>query len=152
MFDAINQNIERCGLHIFAIANGEDSPSFCYTIGFAKLGFPEQIIFSLSPRVASWYFNRYYDEVVNHKTREAGPTVLKPEEGWFNLPVSLVNAADDLVREYAVQAFHFAESQGWDAPNFTQWVWCDPQRRFPWQKGYDTARYEKLQPMLARLV
>lgn len=151
MYDTINQNIERCGLHIFGIGGGEGSPSFCYTIGFAKLGLPEQIVFSLDMRMVAPYLNRYYDEVVNQKTREAGPAVLTPEEDWFNLPLSIVNAADDLVRKYACQAFYFAEEAGWDAPSFTQWVWCDTQGKFPWQEGYDHARFKELQPVLARL-
>src|SRR5690606_33382240 len=110
-----NQNIQRCGLHIVTVKAEKNSPSFCYTIGFAKHGLPEQIIFSVEAHAAARHFSRYYDEVVNLKTREAGPAVFTSTFG----PLSIINAADDLARKYAFQAFHFAEEAGWAAPSFT---------------------------------
>lgn len=151
-FDEIKANVDRCGLHIFGIAGSKDSPSFTYTIGFAAHGLPEVIVFGLDSRMVGPYLNRYFDEIVNQKTRDAGPGMLMPEDDWFNLPLSVINAEQNKANGYACQAAYFAEDMGWDAPNFVQWVWCDRNGLFPWQNGYDAVTFSKRQPVLGRLM
>ncbi len=151
-FDEIKANIDRCGLHIFGIAGSKDSPSFTYTVGFAAHGLPEVIVFGINASLIVPYINRYYDEIVNRKTRDAGPGMLVPDDDWFNLPMSVINADQAKASSYAPQAFYFACDMKWDVPNFVQWVWCDPDGKFPWQKGYDRARFEKYQPVLGRFM
>lgn len=151
-FDEIKANVDRCGLHIFGVAGSKDSPSFTYTIGFAAHGLPEVIVFSLDPRVVGLYLNRYFDEIVNQKTRDAGPGMLMPEDNWFNLPLSVINADRAKASEYACQALYFASDMSWDAPNFVQWVWPDRNRLFPWQNGYDAVTFSKRQPVLGRFM
>ena len=151
-FEAIKANIDRCGLHIFGIGAGDDGPGFTYTIGFAAHGLPEVIVFSLDMRMVGPFINRYYDEIVNKKTRDAGPAVLLPDDDWFNLPLSVINVEPGRADRYAFQAIYFAEDMGWERPDFVQWVWSDTQGKFPWQEGFEKERFGQAQPVLARFM
>lgn len=150
-FADIKANVDRCGLHLFGIFGSEDSPPFTYTIGFAAHGLPEVIVFGLDMRMVAPFLNRYYDEIVNQKTRDAGPAVIQGED-WFNLPMSVINCERDRVEDYAVQAFAFAEDMGWKKPEFVQWIWPDTNGKLPWQSGYEKEKFSKVQPVLARFM
>lgn len=147
-FNHIKANVDRCGLHIFGIHASEDAPAFTYTIGFAALGLPEVIVFALDYEMVGPYINRYYDEIVNQQTRDAGPGVID----WFTHPMSVINAEQDKAAEYAAQAFYFAEDMGWRKPQFVQWVWSDTNGKLPWQQGYEKDKFAKAQPVLARFM
>ncbi|SUE95900.1 Uncharacterised protein [Ectopseudomonas mendocina] len=151
-FEAIKANIDRCGIHLFGIFASEDGPGFTYSIGFAAHGLPEVIVFALDMHMVGPYINRYYDEIVNKKTRDAGPAVLMPEDDWFNLPLSVINVESGRAEDFAVQAYAFAEDMGWKKPEFVQWVWSDTAGKMPWQQGYDKERFGKAQPVLARFM
>ena len=148
----IKQNVDRCGLHLFGIFGDEKSPPYTYTIGFAAHGLPEVIVFGLDMRMVAPFLNRYYDEIVNQKTRCGGPGVLSPEDDWFNMPMSVVNVESGRADDYAVQAFAFAEDMGWKKPEFVQWVWPDTKGKLPWQQGYEKEKFGKVQPVLARFM
>ena len=150
-FKQIKSNVDRVGLHLFGIFGSEDNPPFTYTIGFAAHGLPEVIVFGLDMKMVAPFLNMYYDQIVNQKTREAGPAVLEGDD-WFNMPMSVINCDPDKIEEYAVQAFAFAEDIGWSKPNFVQWVWPDTKGKLPWNAGYEKEKFGKVQPLLARFV
>lgn len=151
IFDQIKANVDRCGLHIQGVFPSAEGPGFTYTIGFTRLGLPEVICFGLDMKMIAPFMNRYYDEIVNQKTRDAGPGMLMPEDNWFNLPLSVINAEQSKASVHACQAFYFACDMKWDVPNFVQWVWCDHNGLFPWQKGFD-GKYFPMQPILGRFM
>lgn len=150
-YQDIKQNIDRCGLHLFGIFGDAESPPFTYTIGFAAHGLPEVIVFGLDMRMVAPFLNRYYDEIVNQKTRDAGPAVIQGED-WFNMPMSVVNVESGRADEFAHQAIYFAQDAGWKKPEFVQWVWPDTKGKLPWQAGYEKEKFGKVQPVLARFM
>lgn len=150
-FDLIKANVDRCGLHIMGVGGTEDCPPFTYTIGFAAHGLPEVIAFALDYKVVGQYLNRYFDEIVVQKTRDAGPAVLMPEDDWFNMPFSVINADQAKAEEWGCQAFYFAEDMGWKKPEFVQWVWPDPAGNLPWQAEWN-ASFNRHQPLLTKVV
>jgi len=146
--EVIRANVERCGLSVFGIGGDKDSPGFVYTVGFAKHGLPEVIVFSLPPQMIMPLINQYYDEIVNQKVRDAGPCTLND---WFNLPMAVINADREKAAKYAVQGEVYAANAGWDKPQYVQWVWSDANGHLPWEEGFDHARFDAAQPLLVVL-
>lgn len=124
------------GIAIVGVYPGEHSPGFSYTIGFTNLGLPEVICFSVPFDHIMPALNRYHAELLAG-SKPVGPCVI---DDYFNLPLTVIEAEQNVVEEYVSQALAYYEivEEGKMKPKFVQWVIPDKNGKFPWNGDFLT--------------
>jgi len=117
-------------------------PGFNYTTGFqVTLGHPEIVVFDWQSELAATVLWDIYRAV------EAGraPAIGTPTDEFTSRPLVPL----------PVSVTHYREYLGWNCWFYNgddfeclQLVWPDSADIFPWQEGFDVARYGNLQPDL----
>lgn len=129
--------IESYGHQIISVFPNEDDPPttvpFSYTVGRILKGRPELVITGpIAPNVAG--------AILNDTCAADDDEPLEPGQDRERLlvgyPLHVVEA--DPVAAEMFQAIRFAELSGTDdSVRALQLVWPDPQKRFPWDEGYE---------------
>lgn len=103
----VKEKIDEFGVFIQGVACGEES--FAYTIGMAKYGLPDAIVFCPDPKAAHLILNLYSEHVrVNGQFYGKSNELLEGYNG-SEMPVyvSALSQTIELQDEYVVQAFNF---------------------------------------------
>jgi hypothetical protein len=103
----VKAKIEEFGVFIQVVACGEDS--YAYTIGMAKYGLPDAIVFCPDHKAAHLVLNLYSNHVrVNGQFYGKSNELLQGNNG-SEMPVyvSALSHTIELQDEYVVQAFNF---------------------------------------------
>lgn len=120
---------------------GQDRPTFSYTIGlFEKYGF-ELIVLGVPAHFAAVIFN---DIVSDHLSKGKILDLNVENDQWTTLPCMFKECNDSLVREYAVQAFEYYQLP----VKVIQMVMCDREGRLPNNLDFDMAYMSKFQRLL----
>ena len=130
--------VAECGWMIQAVMGGDGEPGFAYTVGLAKYGHPEFIVFALAPDVAQDVLNGVGEQVRGHEHFVPGGYTTIFGDGF---PAWLVRCdpAEAAKRLTVARVIHGGPVDA------LQIVWPDKGRRFPWDPGYELGA---VQPVL----
>lgn len=125
---------------------GNEGPSWAYTVGLWKRGWPEILVFGMSGVAAQNFLNC----LVQHLEEKGGP----PSPGQVmldvaNLPVGFAEVTAQNQREYMAQAVYHCEGAGGVFAGGLQMVLSDRAGVLPGQPGYDHEYMDKFSTCLA---
>lgn len=137
----LKAGIEQSGIVIMTA--GGEAPgvaTLCFTAGFTDIGMPEVIIIGLPINVAVGAINIYHAQLLEG-VKKPGPCRI---EDYFNCPVQVIEADEELAILYADRTADYYEGQ---PVKWVQWVLSDRMGKFEWEVGYDHAGMPSI-PML----
>ncbi|MBO3738207.1 DUF4262 domain-containing protein [Actinoplanes flavus] len=138
-FEEQSEIIERFGWAVVHVLPGDDDPvetvPFAYTVGLTGYGYPELAIAGVPPEVGHQLLNE-----VAGRVRDEG---LQLRHG--HRIRGLITGREVRIVGGDIRAELFPGAAlmryGDDRVRLLQLAWPDPGDRFPWQSGYDAARF-----------
>lgn len=124
----------------------DPGPSFEYTCGLWRKGWPEVVVVGLSLQAGHAILNSYVQECVQ---RGYGPRVGEVLTNLANLPLTVGSTGPLATLEYVVQAESQCQRMRGTWHGAVQLILCDRQGKFPLDPEYDHAYMDPLQPCLA---
>lgn len=147
--EAINlmdEKIQRNGYTVIGAMQGEDTPSFAYTVGLLETyNHPELITLGLPANTASFLFKNVVENMIENKI--AIQTFI-PYSDIVSMPVEFIDADTKKASGYMIG---FTDKYGNDRElKAMQLLWPDKQGFFPYEKAFDVA-FLDLQPLLGKV-
>jgi len=127
-FDAM---IREYGWGVQAVFASEDGPGFAYTVGLARKGLPEIIVFGLPPEAAHPFLNQLGRRFETEGVPALDVDLFDVAEGY---PARLLPVSRSAADEYM-----FATKHRYPGYSAVQLVWCDKHRHFPWDPAFPDA-------------
>jgi hypothetical protein len=132
----IKKGIAECGWFAISVGADGDGPGWTYTIGLRDRGWPEIIVWALSPLIA----HKLLGAAIAEWEKAGGP----PADGAVttelaNMPTAYrhLPQSEDL-DEIMQQAWnYYATPAAQPHMDAVQMVWPDPQEKFPWDPECD---------------
>lgn len=138
--------VEEHGHAVQGVFGDQDGPSFCYTVGLWRKGWPEVIVVGLSPAVGQAILNSYVEQCA---ARGRAPAIGELVTEVANLPLTVGSVGQIAQREYTAQAMYHCSRHGGAWLGAVQLVLCDKKGKFPLEQDYDIAHMGPLQTCLS---
>lgn len=141
--DIMDDKIKRNGYTVIGVMEGENEPSFAYTVGLLETyGHPELITFGLPANTASLLFKNAVEKIIENQgaIREH-----IPYDQVASVAVEFIKTDIQKTLKYMVG---FNDRYGYDKEiSAMQLLWPDKQGHFPYEKEFDQS-FLNSQPLL----
>lgn len=143
----MNENIQKNGYTVVGVMQGEDTPSFAYTVGLLETyNHPELIAFGLPVNTVSALFRNVVEGIIENQVIIQAHI---PYEQIANMPIEFINADTNKASAYMIGFINkYGNSRELKA---MQLLWSDKQGFFPYEKEFDVA-FLNSQPLLGKIV
>jgi len=134
--EGLRQRVREQGWDVVSVAVKGGVPRHSYTIGLARRGLPEFIVFGFSADLARPVLSDLAQRVLDG---ERFPTQVGLADVLPGMPAVLLEVPEAEANHYLVAAREYAPK----SLRALQIAWPDGQDLFPWQDGYDESFRER---------
>lgn len=142
----MNEKIQRNGYTVIGVMEGEDTPSFAYTVGLLETyNHPELITLGLPANTASFLFKNVVESIIEKQMPIQNHI---PYNQIANMPIEFISADTNKASDYMIGFIDkYGNSRELKA---IQLLWPDKQGFFPYEKEFDVG-FLDLQPLLSKI-
>jgi hypothetical protein len=134
-------HIKTYGVHIQHVLADEDNPPFSYTVGLTRLNHPEIITFGVPARVADAVLNDLATQVMENDP-------ISTERNYEGVFDGLLVRFRPVKKRLDGHYLRMADVTFEGVFSALQLVWTDSAKLFPWDDGYDQAKFGATQPLI----
>ena len=130
--EQIRQRVREQGWDVVSVPACVDTPQHSYTVGLARRGMHEFVVFGFSPELARPVLGDLAQRVLDGERLAVNAALWDVLPG---MPAVLLDVPEVEAHHYLPAAREFAPK----TLRALQIAWPDGNDRFPWQDGYDEA-------------
>lgn len=140
----VNQLVNDHGWAVLSVGASPTCPTYTYTIGLTKRGYPDVFVMGLTPSVAQPILNAIAQRILDEEVQPIDGAMI---QGAANMALHLKKLESNVASHFALGANRFCKENSFSF-EILQVMLPDVNHKFPWDDGCD-ANMVKMQDAAA---